>query len=58
MASSPEMRPGQEDTNPEHLWQFDAQGYRQMIERSGWRIEQHTTLRFNSEYDFGIWVAR
>ena len=58
VASSPEMRPGQGDTNPEHLWQFDAAGYRQMIERAGWLIEQHTTLRFNSEYDFGIWVAR
>lgn len=58
VASSPEMRPGQVDGNPEHIWMFDADGYREMLEAAGWQVVQHTTLRFNSDYDFGIWVCR
>ena len=58
VASSPEMRPGQKDGNPEHLWMFDADGYREMLEAAGWQVVQHTTLRFTSYYDFGIWVCR
>lgn len=58
IASSPEMRPGQIDGNPEHLWQFDEHGYREMLVEAGWEPVQHTTLRFQSEYDFGVWVCR
>jgi 2-polyprenyl-3-methyl-5-hydroxy-6-metoxy-1,4-benzoquinol methylase len=57
VASSPEMRPGQIDRNPEHLWQFDADGYRGMLGGAGWQVNQRTTLYFPSEYDFQIWVC-
>jgi len=57
VASSPEMRPGQIDINPEHLWMFDRDGYRQMLQDAGWRVQQYTFLNFTSEYDFGIWVC-
>ena len=57
VASSPEMRPGQVDQNPEHLWMFDRDGYRGMLAKNGWRIVQYTHLNFPSEYDFQIWVA-
>lgn len=58
VASSPEMRPGQVDVNPEHLWMFDAQGYREMLEASGWEVTAHATFSFSTEYDFGVWVCR
>lgn len=57
VASSPEMRPGQDDTNPEHLWMFDREGYRGLLAGNGWRTVQYTHLNFSSEYDFQIWVA-
>lgn len=58
VASSPIMREGQHDTNPEHLWMFDQEGYEEMLVAARWRIEQFTFLHFNTEYDFGIWVCR
>ena len=58
VASSPEMRAGQLDINPEHLWQFDREGYREMLVATGWTPMQYTFLHFESEYDFGIWVCR
>jgi 2-polyprenyl-3-methyl-5-hydroxy-6-metoxy-1,4-benzoquinol methylase len=58
VASSPEMRPGQRDNNPEHLWQFDTDGYRVMLEGAGWVVSQRTFLSFPSEYDFGVWVCK
>lgn len=58
IASSPEMRPGQRDHNPEHLWMFDTDGYREMLEETGWNVVQQTSLIFKSEYDFGVWVCR
>lgn len=58
VASSPVMRPGQQDSNPEHLWQFDRAGYEDMLNDAGWIVEQYTFLHFPSEYDFGIWVCR
>jgi hypothetical protein len=57
VVSSPVMRPGQVDTNPEHLWQFDRQGYQEMLEGAGWAVQQYTFLHFKSEYDFGIWIC-
>jgi len=57
VASSPEMRPGQVDPNPEHLWMFDRAGYQGMLVRAGWKAEQYTKLVFPSLYDFGIWVC-
>lgn len=58
VASSPVMRPGQHDRNPEHLWQFDREGYEEMLRRAGWETTQYTFLEFRSEYDFGIWACR
>lgn len=58
VASSPEMRPGQVDHNPEHLWMFDRDGYRQMLTESGWEVTNYVHLSFMSEYDFGVWVCR
>lgn len=57
IASSPEMRPGQIDHNPEHVWMFDGAGYEQMLNEAGWKVLQKTHLTFRSEYDFGIYVA-
>jgi len=59
IASSPEMRPGQHDTNPEHLWEFDGDGYYEMLTGAGWSVVQKTHLAFPGlVYDFGIWVCR
>jgi hypothetical protein len=57
VASSPVMRPSQRDENPEHVWMFDKEGYEEMLRDSGWRPFQYTFLRFESIYDFGIWVC-
>lgn len=57
VASSPEMRPGQIDINPEHLWSFDRDGYRGLLGGNGWITRQYTHLNFPTEYDFQIWVA-
>jgi 2-polyprenyl-3-methyl-5-hydroxy-6-metoxy-1,4-benzoquinol methylase len=59
VASSPEMRVGQVDNNPEHLWQFDGDGYYKLLADAGWQPFQKTHLAFpEREYDFGIWVCR
>lgn len=57
VASSPEMRPGQIDSNPEHLWQFDGQGFEEMLVSAGWTALNKTHLTFRSEYDFQIWIC-
>lgn len=58
IASSPEMRPGQTDSNPEHLWMFDGDGYREMLIEAGWVPSQKTFLGFPaSMYDFQVWVC-
>lgn len=57
LVSSPEMRSGQVDHNPEHLWMFDGEGYEQMLNEAGWKVTQKTHLTFRSEYDFQIYVA-
>lgn len=60
VASSPEMRPGQIDSNHEHLWMFDADGYIEILNESGWKAVSKTFLSFGPtcEYDFQIWVCR
>ena len=57
IASSPQMRKAQVDSNKEHLWMFDAEGYRGMLMKAGWDPINKTTLEFKSEYDFQIWVC-
>jgi len=58
VASSPQMRKTQVDSNKEHLWMFDAEGYRGMLMKAGWDPINKTTLEFTSEYDFQIWVCQ
>jgi len=70
VCSSPEMRPGQTEYNPEHLWAFDGDGYKEMIIEAGWTPYSKTHLAFDRpvmvpvdgvpvdvSYDFQIWVA-
>jgi SAM-dependent methyltransferase len=57
VASSPLMRPGQIDPNPEHLWMFDNEGYAEMLADAGWKLQQFTFLQFPTIYDFGVWVC-
>lgn len=57
ISSSPLMRSGQIDTNPEHLWMFDRDGYGEMLANAGFRLQQFTFLQFPTMYDFGIWVC-
>ena len=57
LVSSPEMRPGQIDSNPEHLWQFDGEGYEAMLNETGWKSVHKSHLTFRSMYDFQIWVC-
>lgn len=59
VASSPEMRSGQADNNPEHLWMFDGDGYFQMLQGTGWHPFHKTHMAFPGlEYDFQVWVCR
>lgn len=59
VASSPEMREGQTDHNPEHLWQFDGHGYLEMLTQAGWSPFHKAHLAFTDlPYDFAVWVCR
>ena len=64
------MLPGQIEYNPEHLWAFDGDGYREMIVEAGWTPYSKTHLSFDKpvmvpvegvpvdmSYNFQIWVA-
>jgi hypothetical protein len=59
VASSPCMRPGQSDeSNPEHLWQFDMKGYGEMLEEAGWTPTSHGLFALDGfPYDFQLWSA-
>lgn len=60
VASSPLIREAHgDDGNPEHLWAFDEDGYKSMLEGNGWLTETLTTLAFRDYiYTFQIWTAR
>jgi 2-polyprenyl-3-methyl-5-hydroxy-6-metoxy-1,4-benzoquinol methylase len=59
IASSPLMRLPNIDGNPEHLWQWDDEGYRQMLVDAGWEPESFASLRvFPTFYEFQLWGAR
>jgi hypothetical protein len=62
VASSPLlMDDGRIDDNPEHLWQFDAMGYSQMLEEAGWRpitCVPVSLMPVQFTYDFQIWGAQ
>jgi len=58
IASSPEMRPGQVDSNAEHIWMFDGEGYDQMLQGAGWHPFHKTHMGFPGfDYDFQIWAC-
>jgi hypothetical protein len=47
------------DPNPEHLWQFDAAGYQQMLVEAGWETFAFVPIHLTEfPYDFQLWAAR
>jgi hypothetical protein len=61
VASSPLFRDESRlDDNPEHLWQFDIEGYGEMIEEAGWAPITCLPVSLTPPqfiYDFQIWAA-
>jgi 2-polyprenyl-3-methyl-5-hydroxy-6-metoxy-1,4-benzoquinol methylase len=48
------------DRNPEHLWQFDAMGYEEMLKEGGWDPITFIPISFSNpgfEYTFQLWGA-
>jgi|WetSurMetagenome_2_1015567.scaffolds.fasta_scaffold01762_3 hypothetical protein len=59
VASSPVTEIGQRDDNEEHLWQFDNNGYQEMLIKAGWDPTSLTNMTFSDYlYRFQIWTAR
>lgn len=59
VASSPIWPEGRGiDPNAEHLWQFDADGYVEMLVEAGWEPFAMVPLYFDTIYDFQIWACR
>ena len=47
------------DPNPEHLWQFDAVGYEEMLTEAGWTPSVFMPVHLSEYvYDFQIWAAK
>lgn len=47
------------DDNPEHLWQFDAAGYQEMLTEAGWTTFAFVPIHLTEfPYDFQLWAAR
>lgn len=47
------------DPNPEHLWQFDAAGYQEMLSEAGWTSFAFVPIHLTEfPYDFQLWAAR
>ena len=47
------------DDNAEHLWQFDAQGYGDMLNEAGWQEIAFIPVHLpDFMYDFQIWAAK
>lgn len=58
VASSPLWAAGGSfDPNPEHLWQFNAEGYDTLLTETGWKPLAMIPLYFPTMYDFQIWAA-
>lgn len=48
-----------DDPNPEHQWQFDEAGYRELLTEAGWDVRLVVPVKFTGMiYDFQIVVAR
>ena len=46
------------DPNPEHLWQFDRDGYAEIMREAGWKPTVFMPIHFTHYmYDFQIWAA-
>lgn len=60
VASSPLVNsPHDDDSNPEHLWAFDNQGYADMLTGAGWTPMVRNNLMFRDfQYAYQVWVAR
>jgi len=59
IASSPLIREPRVDDNPEHLWQFDADGYGEMLTKAGWQPTSYAEFVYGSGYyTFQLWSAR
>lgn len=63
LASSPvfdsrEMRSSVRDPNLEHVWQFDFNGYQEMLAATGWRPLALSHLSFpDGYYQFQMWLC-
>ena len=60
VASSPVEEPPHAN-NPEHLWSFGRDGYREMLEAGGWKPFSYTEVGFTDPglyYTFQIWVCK
>jgi hypothetical protein len=58
IASSPLIRDPRVDDNPEHLWQFDADGYGEMLVGAGWKPTSYSEFIFGAGYyTFQLWSA-
>lgn len=60
VASSPVEEP-EDISNPEHLWSFGRDGYRDMLEHAGWNPYSYTEVGFTDPalyYTFQIWVCK
>lgn len=62
VASSPLYTDDQSlDPNPEHLWQFDAVGYEEMLKEGGWDPLTFVPISFSNPgfpYTFQLWGAK
>ena len=47
------------DSNPEHLWMFDANGYAEMLKEAGWDEFVFIPIHLaDFPYDFQLWAAK
>jgi hypothetical protein len=61
VASSPLIPDGCVDGDVEHLWQFDAPGYSEMLQESGWQPIAFIPMTLTPPqfiYDYQIWGAQ
>jgi len=58
VASSPLIHESRTDTNPEHIWQWDAIGYQEMLEQAGWNPDTFAAFKvIPTYYEFQLWSA-
>lgn len=58
LASSPLIEDDRDDSNPEHVWAFDREGYMEMLGEAGWKPKIYESLMLREGYyNFQIWVC-